>query len=80
MQGEDIIRKSAKLRGLRKFDEAIELINDNFSCIDPSIRINAKLEQFYAAEEKGDKVLAKKFAQEIAQEDRNVPCIQKYLP
>lgn len=78
-QGEDIIRQSAALRGQYKFDEAIDLIENNIATIDPDIRLNAWLEAFYAAKEKGDIELVKKYAKAVAQEDPEVPSIQDYL-
>lgn len=77
--GEEIIKKSAAFRGQGKFDSAIRLIEENITSIDPDIQLNAWLEAFYAAKEKGDKVLAKTYAQKVAKEDPNVPSIQNYL-
>lgn len=79
MLGKNIILQSAGLRGKGKFDEAIELIESNIGVIDGDIKLNAYLEAFYAAKEKGDQVKAKKFASLVAAEDPNVPSIQDYL-
>ena len=59
VQGEEIIQKSASLREEKEFDEAIKLIEENIDLIDPSIRSNAWLEAFKAAEESGNFSLAK---------------------
>ena len=79
MQGEEIIQKSASLRGQKEFDEAMKLIEENIDLIDPSIRMNAWLEAFEAAEESGSSSLAKKYAQVLAQENPDLPSIKKYL-
>ena len=79
VSGEEIIKRSAVLRGERKFDEAIKLIEDNIHAIDSNIHINAWLEAFKAAKEKGDSKLSRKFAKAVAQEDPEVPSIQDYL-
>ncbi len=79
VQGEEIIQKSASLREQKEFDEAIKLIEENIDLIDPSIRMNAWLEAFKAAEESGNSALAKKYAQVAAQEYPDLPSIKKYL-
>lgn len=79
MSGENIIRQSAALRGQGKFDEAIVLIESNIDAIDDDIKLNAWLEAFYAAKEKGDQAQAKKYASLVAAEDPDVPSIQSYL-
>jgi len=79
MSGEHIIERSAELRGLRKFDDAIALIESNIDKVDEDVKLNAWLEAFYAAKEKGDLAQAKKFASLVASEDPKVPSIQKYL-
>ena len=79
MQGENIIKQSAALRGQRKFDEAIELIESNIENIHDDIKLNAWLEAFNAAKEKGDDDLSRKYALLVATEDPNVPSIQAYL-
>ena len=79
IQGEEIIKQSALLRGQRQFDEAIRLIDSNIDAFDPSIRLNAWLEAFYAAKEKGDEALTRKYAKEVANEEPTLPSIQGYL-
>ena len=80
MTGENVIMKSAELRGGKgQFDESIELITSNIDAIDGDIKINAWLEAFRAAVEKGDQDQAKKFAALVAAEDPDVPSIQGYL-
>jgi tetratricopeptide (TPR) repeat protein len=79
MSGENIVRQSAALRGESKYDEAIELIESNIEEIDDDIELIAWLEAFKAADEKGDKEQAKKYANIVAKEDPNVPSIQAYL-
>lgn len=79
IRGEGIIHECAKLRGEYKFDQAIKLIEDNIDEIHPDIKVNAWLEAFKAAKEKGDDDLCKKYAKKVAMEDANVPSIQEYL-
>lgn len=79
IQGEEIIKQSALLRGQRQFDAAIKLIENNIGNFDPSIRLNAWLEAFYAAKEKGDETLTRKYAIEVAKEEPNMPSVQGYL-
>ena len=79
LSGENIIRQSAALRGQGKCDDAITLIESNIDSIDADIKLNAWLEAFYAAKEKGDSAQAKKFALLVANEDPDVPSIQTYL-
>jgi SLT domain-containing protein len=79
ISGENIIKQSAALRGEGKFDEAINLIESNIGGIDGDIKLNAWLEAFYAAKEKGDQTQAKRYASLAAAEDPNVPSIQSYL-
>lgn len=79
IQGEEIVLKSTALRGMFKFDEAIELIASNIDKIHPDIHLNAWREAFLAACEKGDNTQAKKYALEIARHDPNLPSIQSYL-
>lgn len=79
MSGENFIKQSAALRGQGKFDEAIQVIESNIGLIDDDIKLNAWLEAFYAAKEKGDPAQAKKYASLVAAEDAGVPSIQDYL-
>ena len=79
VQGEEMIKKSASLRGQGEFDEAVNLIEENMDLIDPSIRLHAWVEAFKAADESGNFSLAKKYAQVVAQENPDLPGINKYL-
>lgn len=79
MSGKNIIYQSAALRGQGKFDEAIALIESNIDAIDDDIKLNAWLEAFSAAKDKGDLAQAKKYASLVAAEDPMVPSIQSYL-
>ena len=79
IQGDEIIKQSATFRGLKQFDKAIKLIEDNIDSINKDIRVNAWLEAFYAAKEKDDKELIKKYARLVSNEDPEVPSIQDYL-
>ena len=79
MSGENFIKQSVAFRGQRKFDEAIALIEANIAAIDDDIKLNAWLEAFRAAEEKGDQAQAKKYALLVASEDPDVPSIQSYI-
>jgi len=79
LSGENIIRESAVLRGQGKFEDAITLIESNIDSIDADIKLNAWLEAFKAAKEKGDAAQTKKFALLVASEDPEIPSIQEYL-
>lgn len=79
MSSENIINESAALRGLGRFDDAIELIEENIESIDTDAKVVAYLEAFKAAKEKGDLSLTKKYALLVASEDPNVPSIQDFL-
>jgi hypothetical protein len=79
LSGEKIIKQSAALRGQKKYDEAIRLIESNIGVVHDDIKQNAWLEAFYAAKEKGDQILAKKYALLVATENSAVPSIQGYL-
>ena len=79
MTEDDLIRQSSALRGQRRFDYAINLIESNFSSLSEPIRIVALLEVFNAARESGNGEKARQAAQEIAKEDPDVPGIQPYL-
>lgn len=79
IQGEEIIKQSAALRGQGQLDAAIKLIEENINSFDPDILANAWLEAFYAAKEKGDAELTKKYAKEVAKEEPALPTIQGFL-
>lgn len=79
LQGIETLLRSAKLRGQREYDQAIELIQDNLSMIDPDLHINAHLEMFRAAQEKGDRKQAHGFALEVERLDPGVPSVTTFL-
>ena len=76
LKGSEFTQESAFLRGLGKFDEAIEIIENN---IDITIKPIAWLAAFYAARDKGDLILAKKYAKLVSIEDPNIPSIKNYI-
>lgn len=81
LPGEDIINKSAALRGKGQFDEAIQLIEESLGNgdIDPDITCMAYIEIFYAAKESGNNEKAAAAAKEIAKEDPDLPSIQDFI-
>lgn len=79
IQGEDVIRLAAELRGRRKFKEAIDHVLENFGRLDETIQLIGWRECFLAAEEAGDEESARRFAAEIAKEEPNLPSIQSYI-
>jgi len=79
LKGIEYTQESAYLRGLGKFDEAIDIIENNIENIDISIQSIAWLAAFYAAKEKNDTNIALKYAKLVAKDDPNIPTIKKYL-
>ncbi|AXS84271.1 hypothetical protein [Marinobacter sp. Arc7-DN-1] len=79
MPTENVIQKSAALRGKGKFDDAIELIERSIHNIDPDTKVIAWLEAFRAAKEKGDQALTRKYAELVASEEPDMPSVQDYL-
>ena len=79
LEGNEIIIRSAALRGQYKFAEAIKLIEENIDSINLDLHINAWLEAFKAAQEIGDEKLIKHYAKKVEREDPNTPSIQSYL-
>ncbi|ANY85522.1 hypothetical protein BB934_45730 (plasmid) [Microvirga ossetica] len=81
LAGEEFIKQAAALRGQKKFQEAIALIDAQIKAgaIDPDIVMTANLQGFYAAQEAGMDDEARRFAKAIEAEDPNVPSIQDYL-
>lgn len=79
IQGANIIRQSAALRGQGLFQQAIDLVKANIDNLDPTIRLIGWLECFMAAKEMGDAGQATFFARECAKEDPEIPSIQAYL-
>lgn len=53
MNGENIIRESSALRGARRFDDAINLIESNIEKIPEDIKLNALMEFFTPRRRKG---------------------------
>lgn len=79
LQGADIIRRSARLRGQGFLNDAIELIESSIQSIDSMLYMNAWLEAFKAAEALGDDHLTRKYAQLVAAEEPDLPSIQGYI-
>jgi len=79
MSAQDHIHRSAALRGLRKFSDAIAEIENNLHLFDDITIVPALLQAFYAAHEAGDVSKAKGLACEIAKRDPNIPSIKTYL-
>lgn len=74
-----IIHTAASLRGEGRFDDAITFIEANMGKMDSDIKLNALMEAFYAAKEKGDVGLTTSYAVKIAVLDHDIPSIQAYL-
>jgi hypothetical protein len=66
MTGDEIIRRSAALRGKGKYREAIELIEASISNIEEYIRLNVQFEALRVAVEAGDAEMAHGYAATIA--------------
>ena len=79
IKGSEFTQESAFLRGLGKFDEAINIIEKNIDNIDITIQPIGWLAAFYAARDKGDLILAKKYAKLVSIEDPNIPSIKDYI-
>lgn len=79
IEGIEFTQESAFLRGLGKYDEAINVIEKNIDNIDITIQAIGWLAAFYAARDKGDLILAKKYAKLVSIEDPNLPSIKSYI-
>lgn len=73
------IHESAALRGQRKFQEAIDLIERSLPTLDPDLHEIAYLEAFKAAKEAGNMELARSYAAKVAALDPDVPSIQGWV-
>ncbi|RWA45700.1 hypothetical protein AU476_31340 [Cupriavidus sp. UYMSc13B] len=73
------IHQSAALRGQRRFQEAIDLIERSLPTLDPDLHEIAYLEAFKAAKEAGDADLTRAYARKVAALDPGVPSIQDWL-
>jgi hypothetical protein len=74
-----VILTATSLRAQKQYDQCIKLMLDNLPQIDPDVRMNAWMEIFGAAKEKGDSELARRAAREIARDDPGLPSVQDYL-
>ena len=76
----EAIMRSASLRGLGSFNEAIDLIDEALEKAprNHDLRLNANLEGLRAAEEGGLTNEARRFAAAVAETDPNFPMIMKY--
>lgn len=74
-----LIKESAALRGMRKFAEAIALIESNLPQMEGDCHLNAYLECFYAAREAGKRQTATDYARKIQAIDPNEPTIKAFL-
>jgi hypothetical protein len=79
IQGDEFVLESAVLRARGKYDEAILMIENNITSVDPDVEIVAWLMAFYAAADKGDRALAARYARKVANLDPNVPSIRDFL-
>jgi len=77
--GSEYIIKSSYLRGLRKYEDAIDIIEKNIDNIDVTIQTVAWLAAFYAAKDAKNINLANKYAKLVAEDDNQIPSIQNYL-
>ncbi len=75
-----IVQQAALLRGARRFQDAISLIELHLSELDRDTVVPALREAFLAAIEMEDKGKAMIFAMAIASEEPEMPAIQDYLP
>ncbi|VVD32665.1 porin family protein [Paraburkholderia dioscoreae] len=74
MTGNEIIQKSAALRGQGKYQEAIDLIETNLPDIEMHIQLDARFEAFRAAVEGGNAKMAHEYAATIAADEPGQPC------
>jgi len=79
LKGNEYIIESSYLRGLGKYEEAIDIIEKNINNIDSTIQTVAWLSAFYVARDMKNINLAKKYAILVAEDDNNIPSIQDYL-
>jgi uncharacterized protein HemY len=78
-QGFEILRRGAELIGQGEFRAALMLIDANIDTINPSLRFDACMAAFEAADAKGDYELASKYAQKVEKLKRGIPRIQCYM-
>jgi hypothetical protein len=79
MNEQDVIRSAASLRGQRKYQEAIDIVESNVASLEAWARCPAMLQAFYAAIEAGMTEKARELARSIAKQEPLLPSIQKYL-
>ena len=77
--GFEILERGAELLVKGDFTAAINLIEANIDSINPSLRLDAYLEAFDAADAKGDYDLASRYAQKVETLKHGIPRIQCYL-
>ncbi len=78
-ESDQVVIEAAALRGLGNFDATISLLRDSLATIHDDALVPALREYLFAAEEKGDAVLASEVARQIHRHDPGMPSIQKYL-
>lgn len=79
MDVKQTVLEAAALRGQRRFNDAIELVEKNYEGLDPDLRVMALIEAFKAADEATLVEKAKALAHQIAIEEPDLPSIQSYL-
>jgi tetratricopeptide (TPR) repeat protein len=75
----DLIHKSAALRGLGKFQEAIALVESKLTELDKDCYLNAYKEIFSAYKELGNYSKASEYAKKLFLIEPDLPSIQDFL-
>jgi hypothetical protein len=76
----DTVLKSSALRGQGRYDESIKNILENIAGItDDAATMGAYRELLFAAEAKGDEILARSAANKLRAIEPDLPSIQKYF-
>jgi hypothetical protein len=71
-----LVRESARLRGERRFAEAVALVEGRLDGLSVECRPSAYLEIFYAAREGGDKEKALEYASKL---DQEIPSVKQFM-
>lgn len=79
LAGSNIVTEAAALRGARRFQEAMDLVDTNIHTVHEDIRVVALQQAFLAASEAGNTARAREYAREIARTDPGLPSIQDFL-
>lgn len=79
MSAKDVIYSAAALRGQRKFQEAIDIVESNLADVEDWAQTIALLQAFFAADEGGMTKKAQELARKLAAKEPGLPSIKRYL-